>query len=127
MPVELVVPSVGESISEVEIGDWLKINGEAIYGTRPWQNTRQWTAGEVPTVEYNKEYSSAYDVTQLIGKPAAGKASIEAFFTSKDNSLYAILPRWFAHNLVIKDVDSAKSVSLLGSAAALSTGQRRGA
>jgi len=102
-----------------EIGDWLKINGESIYATRPWKSTRQWTAGDIPKVEYNKEYSSAYDVTQLIGKPTAGKASIEAFFTSKDNSLYAILPRWFAHNLVIKDVDSAKSVSLLGSAAAL--------
>jgi 2-oxoglutarate dehydrogenase E2 component (dihydrolipoamide succinyltransferase) len=30
MPVELVVPSVGESISEVEIGDWLKNEGETV-------------------------------------------------------------------------------------------------
>ena len=30
MPVELVVPSVGESITEVEIGDWLKNQGEAV-------------------------------------------------------------------------------------------------
>jgi len=30
MPVELVVPSVGESITEVEIGDWLKKQGEAV-------------------------------------------------------------------------------------------------
>src|SRR3954470_4855629 len=30
MPVELVVPSVGESITEVEIGDWLKHPGEPV-------------------------------------------------------------------------------------------------
>jgi 2-oxoglutarate dehydrogenase E2 component (dihydrolipoamide succinyltransferase) len=30
MPVELVVPSVGESITEVEIGDWLKNEGEHV-------------------------------------------------------------------------------------------------
>ncbi|HYR89812.1 MAG TPA: dihydrolipoyllysine-residue succinyltransferase [Terriglobia bacterium] len=35
MPVELVVPSVGESISEVEIGDWLKSEGEAVEQDEP--------------------------------------------------------------------------------------------
>src|SRR5687767_5456747 len=30
MPVELVVPTVGESITEVEIGDWLKSEGEHV-------------------------------------------------------------------------------------------------
>src|SRR5207253_10481752 len=98
-----------------KMGDWLKINGEAIYGAKPWKNTRQWTAGEVLKIEYNKEYSSAYDVTKLIEKSADGKASIEAFFTTKGNDVYAILLRWSAHRLVIKDVSAAKSVSLLGS------------
>jgi 2-oxoglutarate dehydrogenase E2 component (dihydrolipoamide succinyltransferase) len=35
MPVELVVPSVGESITEVEIGDWLKKQGEAVDQDEP--------------------------------------------------------------------------------------------
>jgi 2-oxoglutarate dehydrogenase E2 component (dihydrolipoamide succinyltransferase) len=30
MPVELIVPAVGESITEVEIGDWLKKEGEPV-------------------------------------------------------------------------------------------------
>ena len=102
-----------------QIGDWLKINGDAIYGTTPWKNSRQWTPGEVPNVEYNKEYSSAYDVTQLIDKSSDGKASIEAFFTEKGDSVYAILPHWFRHTLAIKDLDSARSVTLLGSATQL--------
>jgi alpha-L-fucosidase len=102
-----------------QMGDWLKINGEAIYGTKPWKSTRAWTAGEVPKIEYNKEYSSAYDVTKIIENSADGKASIAAFFTSKGNDIYAILPHWSGHGLVIKDVSAAKSIKLLGSSTPL--------
>src|SRR5215471_12350820 len=35
MSVELVVPSVGESITEVEIGDWLKDEGEHVEQDEP--------------------------------------------------------------------------------------------
>jgi 2-oxoglutarate dehydrogenase E2 component (dihydrolipoamide succinyltransferase) len=35
MPVELVVPAVGESITEVEIGDWLKHPGEPVDRDEP--------------------------------------------------------------------------------------------
>jgi alpha-L-fucosidase len=98
-----------------QIGDWLKINGDAIYGTKPRKATQQWSAGEVPRVEYNKEYSSAYDVNKLTEKPEPGKAGIEAFFTTKGSDLYAILPHWSSRSLILKDITGAKSVSLLGS------------
>ena len=98
----------------VQIGEWLAANGEAIYGTKPWKVTRQWSAGEVPKTDYNKEYEAAYDVMKLVGRPERGKAAIEAFFTAKGNDLYAILPRWPGRRFVVKDVSGMKSATLLG-------------
>ncbi len=104
-----------------EIGAWLAVNGEAIYGTRPHTSAKQWSDGEVPKLDYNKEYDTPYDVTRLTAKPAPGQASIEAFFTRKGDAIYAVLPRWPGRRFVWKDAAPLrpKAVSLLGAAGAL--------
>ncbi len=99
-----------------EIGNWLRVNGEAIYGTRPWTQMKQWSPGEIPKVEYNSEFMTPYDVTKLVGKQAAGKAAIESFFTAKGSDVYAILPEWKDGEMRITGMEPArvKSVTLLG-------------
>jgi len=105
----------------LQIGDWLKVNGEAIYGTQPWKRAKQWSTGEQPKIGYNQEFEASYDFSKLIAPPSDGKASIDAFFTAKGNNFYAILTRWPGQTFTLKEYTGAKprAVSLLGSAAPL--------
>ena len=100
-----------------EMGEWLRINGEAIHGTRPWSQSRQWSEGKQPTVDYNKEFKSTYDVAKLTQKSEPGKAVIDAFFTARPSAVYVILPRWPGKQFTVKrsDASRVKSVTLLGS------------
>jgi len=99
----------------IEIGDWLKVNGEAIYGSRPWKQNAQWSQGQRSAQEY-KEYKSDYKLMESIGKPGKGKAVIEAFLTTKPDVLYAITPGWPGRQLVLRDVDPVDNttVTMLG-------------
>jgi alpha-L-fucosidase len=98
----------------LQIGSWLTVNGEAIL----WNSTVEAHAaverGEVPKLDYNQEYNSDYDVTRLTAKQPTGKASIEAFYTSKEKDVYAILLRWPGGRFTVKAFDAAglKSVTL---------------
>lgn len=60
-----------------EIGDWLKINGEAIYGTRPWK-----IYGEGPTEIQEGEFTDTK-------RPEFTSQDIR--FTSKEDIIYAIV------------------------------------
>jgi alpha-L-fucosidase len=97
-----------------QIGDWLSVNGDAIYGTKPWKTSRQWSVGEQPKTEFNKTFETQYDITALASKPAPGKAGIEAFFTTKNGAVYAILPRWPGGNFTLKGLPPVKRATLLG-------------
>jgi len=76
----------------LEIGKWLKVNGESIYGTRAFITSKK---AEQINPETNKTI----------------------FFTKKDNSLYITCLRWPKTGIVLSGVNStaALKASLLGS------------
>jgi len=80
----------------LEIGKWLKINGEAIYGTKPWE-----IFGEGPT---------------KIKEGSFGEKEINDFtagdirFTRKDNNLFAILLDWPAESVKIASLKKEQSL-----------------
>jgi len=88
------------------IGKWMSVNGEAIYGTRPWKSF-----GEGPTQSGGgmfKEEKIHYTASDFR-------------FTQKENSVYAILMAWpESGEICIKSLGygtqtgRAKSVELLG-------------
>jgi alpha-L-fucosidase len=56
------------------LGAWLDVNGEAIFGTRPWV-TATGQAGDGISVRYTQKGDSLYAV--LLGTPASGKTALE--------------------------------------------------
>ncbi|GAA3612730.1 alpha-L-fucosidase [Flavivirga amylovorans] len=99
----------------IEIGDWLKVNGEAIYGTTLNEETCQWTKGKVEDAKRGR-YKVKYDVMKLTVSPDKGMATKQIMFTKKGNILYGICPIYPKNQLVVKNVklNSSAKVTLLG-------------
>lgn len=87
----------------IQMGDWLKANGDAIYGTKPWKKTRQFSAGEVPKLDANNRFMTRYEITDYVDRKKPGQAVIEAFFTAKGNDVFAIFPDSARGDWVMQD------------------------
>ena len=102
--------AIPEQVEKIllEMGRWLDVNGEAIYGTRPWK-----VYGEGPT----KVVGGSFKDTA--SQPFTG-ADIR--FTTKGDTLYAVALAWPRDGkLVVKSLGTrpVKSVELLGSSGEL--------
>ncbi len=99
----------------IEVGDWLKVNGEAIYGTTLNEKTCQWSKGKIQDAERGR-YKVKYDVMKLTVTPDKGMATKKMFFTKKENTLYAICPIFPKKELVVKGIKltATGKVEMLG-------------
>jgi alpha-L-fucosidase len=100
----------------LEVGDWLRQNGEAIYGTRPWKIHAE---GPVDKVRSDRTRHR----TWVFADCDAG----DIRFTCKDNTLYAVALGWpEGDSLTVKTLGTGtrvssggiRNVALLGSDAA---------
>jgi alpha-L-fucosidase len=101
----------------LDIGKWLKINGEAIYGTRPWLLSGEGPT-EVPEGSFTDTKRQSY-------------TGQDVRFTEKGNFLYVTALAWPGQELVIHSLGKTSplsaeriaQVSLLGGPAQLSWSQ----
>lgn len=105
----------------LEIGDWLRVNGEAIYGTRTAGRANQWSEGQRPEQAYG-EYKVKYELLDQVGQQSrAGRAVKQVFFTQKAGVLYAITAGWPGKTLALRNVriPADARITLLGLAGPL--------
>jgi alpha-L-fucosidase len=92
----------------LEMGEWLTINGEAIYGSSRWKTVSQWSEGRKDYQPKKEDWKTSGDLMlKLTVDPDPGYAVKEVFYTynAATNSLYAILPKYPDNKkLVLRDM-----------------------
>lgn len=101
-----------------DMGTWLQTNGEAIYGTRAYKQSYEWSEGKKPEKK-DQSFMAGYSISEQI-KPNKDHAHIEAFFTSKGKDLFCIIPN-YSPQIRLRNFKAAASatVNILGSSKSL--------
>jgi alpha-L-fucosidase len=98
----------------LQIGDWMKVNSEAIYGASRWKTAAQWGPGRQ---DYKPKDGGGDLLLKLTVDPEPGFAVKECFFTynRERKDLYVFLPKW-TKGLTIHDLALApgSKAELLG-------------
>lgn len=112
------------------IGEWMKVNADAIYGTHTWVVAR-----EVSEASVSMPAAAQQGVASPVGKDAVNDATSEVTtpelrFTAKGCSLFLFAVSWHdavvtAKSLSIKD-HSVEAVEMLGTSAQISWRQDEG-
>jgi alpha-L-fucosidase len=105
-----------------DMGKWLQVNGESIYGTKAYKQPYQWSEGMMRSKEA-KSFMAGYNITDMV-QPDEKYAHIEAFFTTKEKDLYCMLPA-YSKSFTIKNLKlkQESNVSLLGTSKAVAAKQ----
>jgi alpha-L-fucosidase len=107
------------------IGEWMKVNSDAVYGTQPWIVERETPQTALPTETAAKTHPV---VSAAVGKDAihdttSQSTAPELRFTQKDCSLYLFAVSWHDAVVTSRSLSSRQfkieSVEMLGSSAPL--------
>ncbi len=76
----------------IDMGDWLKINGDAIYETEAYKQSYQWSNGIKPDKK-DASFMASYSAAKMV-IPNKDTAYVQCFFTQKKKDLYCIMPSY---------------------------------
>jgi alpha-L-fucosidase len=93
------------------VGDWLKVNGEGIYGSRPWGSGTQSRPGEGPNTPTETPGDWKGGSTDRPGPTLKRKASVppteaDFRFTTANRNLYAFGYKYPAAQATIRSLNS---------------------